>query len=85
MSDLRAFSVNNDDRATSVDELCTLVEKRARSLGHRLGPWQERVDKVTASRHATCTICGRVVYVRIEGGLLGAAGAAAVEECSTRE
>jgi hypothetical protein len=69
----------------TVDELCALVEERARSLGHRLEPWQDTGDMVTASRRSRCTICGRAVYVRVEGGLLGTAGAANVEACSAPE
>lgn len=69
----------------TVEELCALVEERARSLGHRLEPWEDTGEGVTASRRTSCAICGRVAYVRIEGGLLGAAGAASVEACSAPE
>lgn len=65
----------------TVDELCALVGERARSLGHRLEPWQHPGEEVTASRRTRCAICGRSVYVRVEDGLLGAAGAAYVEAC----
>jgi hypothetical protein len=67
----------------TVDELCALVEARARSLGHRLEPWQDPGEEVTASRSTKCVICGRAAYVRIERGLLGAAGPAYSEVCST--
>jgi hypothetical protein len=70
--------------ATTIDDLCALVEARARSLGHRLEPWQDPDEGATAARLTRCTICGRVAYVRIERGMLGAAGAAYVEACSTR-
>jgi hypothetical protein len=83
MSDLRAFSPSNDDRASQIDELCALVEDRARSLGHRLDQWQDAGEGMTTSRRTMCTVCGRVAYVRIEGGLLGAAGPACSEDCSS--
>jgi hypothetical protein len=69
----------------TIDELCALVEARAHSLGHRLDSWEDSGAGDTFSRSARCTICGRVVYVRIEGDLLGAAGGAYSEVCSPRE
>lgn len=69
--------------AMTIDELCTLVEARACSLGHRLEPWQDPGQGGTASRATKCAICGRAAYVRIERGMLGAAGPAYSEACST--
>jgi hypothetical protein len=69
--------------AMTVDELCALVEARAHSLGHRLDPWQDPGQGGTASRSTKCAICGRAAYVRVERGLLGAAGSAYSEACST--
>jgi hypothetical protein len=69
--------------AMTIDELCALVEARAHSLGHDLEPWQDPDQGGNASRSTTCAICGRAAYVRIEQGLLGAAGPAYSEACST--
>lgn len=70
--------------AMSIDELCALVEARAHSLGHRLEPWQDAGQAGNSARSTKCAVCGRAAYVRIERGLLGAAGPAYSEPCSTR-
>jgi hypothetical protein len=66
----------------AVDELCALVEERARLLGHRLEEWQIADDGGAIARRARCSICGQVAYVRTERGLLGTAGPAFVEPCA---
>jgi hypothetical protein len=72
------------DDVTDIARLCALAEERAQSLGHTLGPWKDP-SQTTAARHATCSVCGRVVYVRIEDGLLGVAGEAWSERCAPAE
>jgi hypothetical protein len=76
--------LGNDD-VIDIGRLCALAEERTRSLGHTLGPWTDPGQAVTASRHATCSNCGRVVYVRVEDGLLGIAGEACSERCLPEE
>jgi hypothetical protein len=69
------------DDVTDIMRLCELAEERAQSLGHSLGPWTDPDQTKTESRHATCSVCGRVVYVRVEDGLRGVAGEAWSERC----
>jgi hypothetical protein len=57
--------------------LCDLATVKARRLGHVLGDWQSVLD----GRRAACRRCGRVVFVRTEGNLGGAAGPALTEPC----
>jgi hypothetical protein len=76
--------VGRDD-VSDITRLCALAEERARSLGHTLGPWKDPDQTTTASRHARCSVCGRVVYVRVEDGLLGVAGEAWSERCAPAE
>jgi hypothetical protein len=73
------------DDVTDITRLCALAEERAQSLGHSLGPWTDPDRTTTESRHATCSVCGRVVYVRVEHGLLGVAGDAWSERCGPAE
>ena len=68
----------------TIDDLCTATEDRARALGHRLGAWEDVREEGATGRRASCTACGCAAYVRIEGGLLGAAGRAHTEPCPRR-
>jgi hypothetical protein len=67
-----------------IEDLCAAAEKRARGLGHRLGAWEDRSERSVTARQATCATCAAVAYVRIEGGLLGAAGGACTAPCAGR-
>jgi hypothetical protein len=64
-----------------IDDLCAAGERRAQAFGHRLGRWEENGDLMAVARSARCTICGRVVYVRVEGDIGGAAGDALHQRC----
>ncbi|MCW2963485.1 MAG: hypothetical protein JWO17_737 [Actinomycetia bacterium] len=57
--------------------LCRLADVKARRLRHVLGDWQPVLD----GRRAACRRCGRLVFVRTEGNLGGAAGPALTEPC----
>lgn len=63
------------------DELCVAASERAHARGHELGGWSEPPEEEGIARAAACVRCGRVAYVRSEGGLVGAAGAALTEAC----
>jgi hypothetical protein len=52
-----------------------------RALGHDLGDWDDRSEGSVRAHRATCASCGRIAYVRVEGGLSGAAGSACRELC----
>ena len=70
--------------SVGIEAACAAAEERARRLGHALGPWSDESDESAVARRATCTICGAVVYVRVEDGLAGAAGKACSEPCPGR-
>ena len=63
-------------------ELCAVAEARARRQGHDLQPWAVPDGEDAVGQRAACKRCGRVVYVRVEGGLAGMAGAALGEPCA---
>lgn len=67
--------------SVEIEGACAVAEERARGLGHPLGPWCDESDGSAVARRAACTICGAVVYVRVEDGLAGAAGGACSEPC----
>ena len=62
-------------------DLSTATVERAKNLGHRLGAWEELSEEGATARRTVCEACGRVAYVRIEGGLFGAAGGACTDRC----
>jgi hypothetical protein len=76
-------SLGKDSRI-EIDDLCAAAEERARGLGHRLGAWEDRSEGSVTAWRATCSTCAAVAYVRIAGGLLGAAGEACTEPCARR-
>lgn len=55
--------------------------QKSRALGHDLSDWVPVDEGGAVAWRATCSRCRGVVYVRSEGGLLGAAGALLVEPC----
>jgi hypothetical protein len=57
--------------------LCRLATVKTGRLRHVLGNWESVLD----GRRAACRRCGRVVFVRTEGNLGGAAGPALSEPC----
>jgi hypothetical protein len=59
-------------------QLCRTAEQTTLALGHILGPWTIVED---IARRAVCTKCGRAVYARAEGKLVGIAGRACGERC----
>jgi hypothetical protein len=61
----------------ALDALCRLATGKAARLRHVLGDWQSGLD----GRRAACRRCGRVVFIRAEGNLGGAAGPALTEPC----
>lgn len=79
---LRLGSPSPDKGDPGIDELCAAAGERARSLGHRLGDWEDRTNELAIARRAWCSVCGSVAYVRIEPNLYGGAGAALTERCS---
>lgn len=81
-SNLRTVSWSQGEHGLGIDDLCGAAEERARNLGHRLGGWEDRSDELAAERRASCSICGKVAYVRIEPGLVGASGTALTEPCA---
>jgi len=70
------FASATDD--SQLGRLCRTAESRTSALGHLLGPWQAEED---VARSATCSKCGRGVYARAEGKLVGIAGRACGEPC----
>lgn len=68
---------------TEIIDLQLNADRRARTRGHRLGPWEDRNDDSALAARAVCKTCGRVAYIRFEAGLSGAAGAALTEGCIT--
>jgi hypothetical protein len=65
-----------------IEALCQMASHTARSRGHDIDGWKwlDEPDGVAAT--ATCRRCGRVVHVRAEGALKGAAGGALAEDCA---
>jgi hypothetical protein len=66
-----------------LDDLCEVARYAARSRGHDLADWQTPSGDEAIARAAACLRCGRIAYIRAEGGFLGAAGEALVEACDT--
>ena len=61
-------------------QLRRTAAQKTSALGHVLGPWEN--DGEVACR-AVCTKCGRAVYARAEGSLVGIAGRACSERCDS--
>ena len=66
----------------NLDDVCAMAADAARRQGHNLGAWEAPPGEEAVARTAACQRCGRVVYVRSESGLAGAAGDALTEPCS---
>jgi len=62
--------------------LCASIAERARGLGHDLAPWEAPPGEEGVAQRTLCRRCGRTVYARVEGDLMGVSGAAAREPCS---
>jgi hypothetical protein len=66
----------------NLDDVCAMAADAARGQGHELGAWQAPAGEEAVARTTACLRCGRVVYVRSESGLAGAAGEALTEACT---
>jgi hypothetical protein len=66
-----------------LESLSGIAEERAGARGHELGPWEAPAGEEDVALRAVCRRCGRVAYVRSEGGMAGSAGDALTEACST--
>jgi hypothetical protein len=62
-------------------EVCNRAAAAACARGHALDQWSAPPDEDAIARAAVCRRCGRVVYVRAEGGFAGAAGEALTQNC----
>ena len=62
-------------------ELCAQAETRATARGHVLTSWRAPVGEEAIARAADCSRCGRGIYVRAEGDLMGLSGRALTEPC----
>jgi hypothetical protein len=69
------------DDGVALRDLCALASAAAMKHGHELDDWATPPGGDTIARRAECRRCGRVVYVRVEDGLQGMAGAALRERC----
>ncbi|HEY7074349.1 MAG TPA: hypothetical protein VH418_03225 [Solirubrobacteraceae bacterium] len=65
-----------------LEDLTQMAEHAARARGHELGGWDAPAGEETIALRAVCRRCGRVAYIRSEGGLAGTAGDALSETCS---
>jgi hypothetical protein len=78
---------NGEDAAAAGDveprlaELCAAVASRARALGHHLDPWESPPGEERIARRTVCRVCGRTLYARVEGELMGVAGRASHDPC----
>jgi hypothetical protein len=64
--------------SADLDELCRIAGEAASRKGHEIPTW---TPDSPAARRGTCVRCGRIIYVRIGGGMTGMAGAALSEAC----
>jgi hypothetical protein len=65
-----------------LEGMSEIAGERARAQGHELGPWEAPAGDEAIALRAVCRRCGRVAYVRAEGGMAGSAGDALTEGCS---
>jgi hypothetical protein len=79
----RRFAEEPSPEESELLELCAVAEAKTSRQGHELEPWAVADAEGAPARRAACTRCGRKVYVRVEGGLVGMAGSALGEPCET--
>jgi hypothetical protein len=64
-----------------LDELCLLAVTAAGRKGHDVRDWTDDPAAGASARRATCHRCGLPLYVRLEEGMTGIAGAALAQPC----
>lgn len=71
----------DDVRGNRLNELRQVAEDAVSARGHKVGAWTAPSGADELESRATCSRCGRVVYVRVGSGMKGMAGAALTERC----